>query len=225
MSKQAQRPKNRASTEARILKAVEKILVDEGGKAVSISRVVREAGVARTLVYRYFGSVEGLMTAYAESEEFWPTIDEVIGMPREEFKRHSLKEKIQILMRGYTLAISQRPHTLAILSWSLMESNPITQLLEDRRLEVGQEGHELLFEGEDLSKLDPKFDIDVVLVVLNSALVYLGLRRMHQPDVAGIDFSTDEAWGRLSNAINYVLDAVDQYSQTHSVGKAQRSLK
>lgn len=210
------RPKNRAQTEAHILKAVERILVREGGKAVNISRVVKEAGVARTLVYRYFGNVEGLMSAYAQSDEFWPGIDEVIGMPREEFKQHTLTEKIRILMDGYASAIQKRPHTLAILSWSLMESNPITQLLEDRRTKIGLEGRALLVEGEDLSALDPKYDLDVVLVILNSALVYLGLRQPHNSKISGIDFSTEAGWERLNTAFSYVLDALDHYSHINA---------
>jgi AcrR family transcriptional regulator len=222
MAKPIERPKNRAQTEQHILSTVEQILEKDGGAAVNISRIVKEAGVARTLIYRYFGSVEGLLLAYANSKEFWPTVDEVIGMTREEYKQHNLMDKIRILTVGYAEEVGRRPHTLAILAWSLMESNPITELLDQRRSDLGQEVRKLLVENEDFSKLDPDFDIEAVLVVLHAAMAYLGMRKRAHSTISNIDLTDEESNERIDKTFEYILNSIEFYMTRDSTGKTKK---
>jgi AcrR family transcriptional regulator len=222
MAKPIERPKNRTQTEKHILSKVEEILENEGGAAVNISRIVKEACVARTLIYRYFGSVEGLLEAYAHSKEFWPTVDEVIGMTREEFVQHTLIEKIRILIMGYAEKVKSRPHTLAILAWSLMESNSVTELLDKRRSNLGTEARKLLVRGEDLSQIDPNFDIEAILVVLNASMAYLGMRRLAHSPASNIDCSTEKNSERLDKSFEYILNALDHFIKTLPHGKTRK---
>jgi AcrR family transcriptional regulator len=49
-----------------LLDVVTKLVLDEGFGAVSIDRVAREAGIARTVVYSQFGNLEGLLNALVD---------------------------------------------------------------------------------------------------------------------------------------------------------------
>lgn len=49
-----------------LLDVVTQIVLDEGFAAVSIDRVAREAGIARTVVYAQFGNLEGLLAALVD---------------------------------------------------------------------------------------------------------------------------------------------------------------
>lgn len=51
---------------AQLLEVVTTIVLDEGFGAVSIDRVAREAGIARTVVYSQFGNLEGLLQALVD---------------------------------------------------------------------------------------------------------------------------------------------------------------
>jgi AcrR family transcriptional regulator len=49
-----------------LLDVVTRIVLDEGFGAVSIDRVAREAGIARTVVYAQFGNLEGMLNALVD---------------------------------------------------------------------------------------------------------------------------------------------------------------
>lgn len=51
---------------AQLLEVVTTIVLDEGFGAVSIDRVARDAGIARTVVYSQFGNLEGLLDALVD---------------------------------------------------------------------------------------------------------------------------------------------------------------
>jgi AcrR family transcriptional regulator len=46
-----------------LLDVVTKVILDEGFGAVSIDRVARDAGIARTVVYAQFGNLDGMLNA------------------------------------------------------------------------------------------------------------------------------------------------------------------
>jgi AcrR family transcriptional regulator len=56
--------KDKEQTKRKLIYAVGVIVKAKGFSAVSISKVAREAGVDRKLVYRYFGNMNNLTEAY-----------------------------------------------------------------------------------------------------------------------------------------------------------------
>jgi len=52
-----------------LLDVLARLILDEGYAAVSIDRVAREAGIARTVVYAQFDNLDGLHTALADRNE------------------------------------------------------------------------------------------------------------------------------------------------------------
>jgi AcrR family transcriptional regulator len=68
-------PRNRQQTEARIREAGLELLQGEGFEGWGINAIARAAGVDKVLIYRYFGSLEGLLEQLVEETEFWPDPD------------------------------------------------------------------------------------------------------------------------------------------------------
>lgn len=65
-------PATRMTAEARrtqLLDVLNDLVITEGFAAVSIDRVAREAGIARTVVYSHFGDLDGLLLALADRAE------------------------------------------------------------------------------------------------------------------------------------------------------------
>jgi AcrR family transcriptional regulator len=68
----------------RILRTASDLFYREGAHAVGVDLVVERAGVAKTSLYRYFGTKDGLIAAFLEREdrEFWQQWDAVAAQYR-----------------------------------------------------------------------------------------------------------------------------------------------
>ena len=58
----------RALTEQHLTDAVGKIIREEGFKGLGINRIAKEAGCDKVLIYRYFGSMDGLIEGFSGKE-------------------------------------------------------------------------------------------------------------------------------------------------------------
>ena len=56
--------RDREATEKRLLDTIGKMIAEDGFEKIGINAIATQSGVSKILIYRYFGSVEGLMAAY-----------------------------------------------------------------------------------------------------------------------------------------------------------------
>lgn len=56
--------RDREATEKRLLNTIRKMIANDGFKKIGINALAAQSGVSKIWIYRYFGSVEGLMAAY-----------------------------------------------------------------------------------------------------------------------------------------------------------------
>ena len=56
--------RNRKATEQRLLSAIQELIEESGFEKLGINAVASKAGVSKMLIYRYFGSLDGLVAAY-----------------------------------------------------------------------------------------------------------------------------------------------------------------
>lgn len=68
-----------AEVRQRILDVASSLFYRHGVRAIGVDRVVEEAGVAKTSLYRHFGTKDDLIAAFLqrEDEDFWRTWDAV----------------------------------------------------------------------------------------------------------------------------------------------------
>ena len=52
--------RNRKATEQRLLSAIQELIEESGFEKLGINAVASKAGVSKMLIYRYFGSLDGL---------------------------------------------------------------------------------------------------------------------------------------------------------------------
>jgi AcrR family transcriptional regulator len=64
--------RNRQLTEKRILDAAHALLAGDGFENWGVNEVARRAGTDKVLIYRYYNSLDGLLTAVIQSTDFWP---------------------------------------------------------------------------------------------------------------------------------------------------------
>jgi AcrR family transcriptional regulator len=77
----SQRSRPPSSARERILATATELFLREGYRAVGIDRIIELAGVAKTSLYRNFGSKDELIVAYLErsDEDFWRWFEEAIA--------------------------------------------------------------------------------------------------------------------------------------------------
>lgn len=63
--------RDREATERRLLDTIGRMINEIGFEKIGINAVAAQSGVSKILIYRYFGSMEGLMTAYIRQHDFW----------------------------------------------------------------------------------------------------------------------------------------------------------
>ena len=79
MPREASSVQSGADVRERILATASDLFYQHGIRAVGVDLVVEKAGVAKTSLYRHFGTKDDLVVAYLQrmDEEFWETWDKV----------------------------------------------------------------------------------------------------------------------------------------------------
>ncbi|MBN8509739.1 MAG: TetR/AcrR family transcriptional regulator [Burkholderiales bacterium] len=193
----AARPRDRAATEERILRAVGEVLARDGFGAVGVNAIARQAGVDKVLIYRYYGGLPALLAAWGESGRFWPTVDELIGPDPQAFECLPAAERYAQFLDRFVDALRARPMTLEILAAEVVVRNELTAILESQREAWGERATRLL-RPADLARAPELPDLTLLLV---AGVQYLLVRSRKIRIFGGIDLHTDAGWDRLKAAV------------------------
>ena len=193
------RPRDRAATEVLLIKAVGRLLARKGFKAFGVNAVAREAGVDKVLIYRYFGGLPGLMTAFGQDSDFWPAPHELAGGDPEHFRALPLAERMSALARNYLEAIRSRPVTQEIMAWELVERNQLTEELDALR-----ENRMMRFFEAFMPEADRHPDFLAIGALVGAAINYLVTRSRHTRYFSGVDLEGDSGWQSLLAAIDHL---------------------
>ena len=192
--------RGRLQTEQRILEAVAEILLHQGYPEIGINAVARQAGCDKVLIYRYFGGLEELLLAFAETRELWWEVSEIILEDERDCTRIPLHQFLERLLNRYVEALEARPLTLEIMAWEMSAENSLTRHLSRLRSERGMQ---LVKQIRNLYQ-QPNIDIGGVLGVFGAAVNYLIIRTRHQEQ----QYKTEE-WWRLQQTIARLLKSYE----------------
>lgn len=219
----AKKSKGRASprrqaTEAKLIAAVGTLLREQGAERLGVNAVAAEAGVDKVLIYRYFGGLDGLLAAYGESADFWPTVEEMLGGPGHPALEHEDPGLVAAsVFRNISEGIRRRPVTLELLARECVERGPLTAILEDLRERRSEELFAALTDaglplaGNAAAVLGPLFA---------AALNYLNVRGRHIRTFGGISIGSEDDLEPIYRAIGEAFRAVWR-SPAQEVPKAQ----
>ena len=196
--RQARGARDKESTRLRLLDAVGTLLAREGFGALGVNAVAREAGVDKVLIYRYFGGMDGLLRAFGQSAEFWPSIAQVIGDDPSELMALPLGERWAKGLSRYAQELRRRPVTKEILAWEQIERNELTGILQQAREEWFDEL--MTHFPDDPAATDA--DLATTVLVLVGAIHYFVVRSRLQADFSGVPIDTDEGWEHLDQVIS-----------------------
>lgn len=205
----------RSLTEKKILDAVDTLLNEKGIEAITINAIARTAGIDKVLIYRYFDDLDGLLRKYGETVNFWPSIDELLGVHREILKNKNIEESaVQILM-NYTHALRKRPATLNLLAWECAHRNQLTVILEETR---ERSTNNLIAEIKKAG-IDFPLEYMSIALILSAAINYLSVRGRDVKVFNGLDISSEEGWKLIESAISGIVHAVISTRLTAKISK------
>jgi len=190
--------RSRLNTEQRLLDAVGALLLEQGFPALGINSVARRAGCDKVLIYRYFGGLDELLLAFAETTTLWWEVDEIITESAADCATIALPEFLQRLLNRYVAALEARPLALEIMAWEMSEQNKLTRHLAGIRSERGMQLVKLIRNYYR----QPNIDIGGILGVFGAAINYLVIRTRKQSQ----QYKTEE-WWRLQQTIARLLQA------------------
>ena len=195
----------RRATQQRIIDAFERILVRDGVGGIGINAIMAEAGIQKTLIYRYFGGLEGLAEAWMEQADLAPSVEDIAGMPLEDFRGLDAPTRLATIHINYARLLRDRPAACRILAEDLRHGSDLPKVLEKARLLLGKSHEELLMSDPEL--MQPKYLS--AIFVLQAAANYLALRAQASPVYNGIPLDSEEGWGQVMDMLRAVAAAAD----------------
>ena len=71
--------RSRPLTEQKFQNAVLQLIAQQGCSGIGVNNVAQIAGADKVLIYRYFGNIDSLLQRVAESRDWLPDIQELLG--------------------------------------------------------------------------------------------------------------------------------------------------
>ena len=171
--------KNRQATEMTLITAVNDIIEESGFEGLGINAVAAKAKVSKMLIYRYFNSLDGLIAAYIQQNDYWINFDEELPDQAHlaAFIKQIFKRQIMRLRENYTLK-------------------------RNKREEKG------IWLVEAVSKLSkhPKKEIAAMASIITAAISYLALLEENCPVYNGLKIQQESGWEELEEGINLLVD-------------------
>lgn len=186
---------NRGNTERRIKDAALGIIEEQGFDALGINAIADRAKLSKVLIYRYFDSIEGLITKIIEEQDYWINIE--VGETAED----DPVEQIKSIFHRQAQMLRDNPIVRKFYLWELESNNKITQHLRTER-ENGSV--RIISHNANLLGLEEE-KVQVLGVLLTNALVYTALQIDSSPK-AYLDLETEKAWNRITDCIDSLLE-------------------
>jgi AcrR family transcriptional regulator len=206
------RARDRHATKQELVDAVGRLLARDGVAAFGVNAVAREAGVDKVLIYRYFDGMDGLLRAFAESEAFWPSIEEILGAGETDLRLMTPADRWATGLVRYAQALRGRPITREVLAWEQVEKNELTEILRVRREAWFAELLGLLPDDTATTDVDP---VATALVIATSIHYLVARSRLHH-DFNGLDIDSDAGWAVVEDIVHTITHRTINSTAAHT---------
>lgn len=186
----------------RILDATGEVIARRGPARLSLAQIASQAEVEEALITRVFGGFTHLLDAFAMSDRFWPSVDELAGGDVQGLQQRSLGEQMSAFFKNYLRALRDRPWTLAVMAEEEQEDGGLLV----HALVYTRERRALEF-FEEVMGDDPPEEVDLPAIILLMALAVsrTGILSTRLKSIGGVDLHSDKGWERIEQTIDLLL--------------------
>lgn len=188
--------RDREATERRLLDTIGRMINEIGFEKIGINAVATQSGVSKILIYRYFGSMEGLMTAYIRQHDFW------INFPHEIPERSQLPAFLKKMFREQIEQLRSNPTLKRLYRWELSSDNDMIVKLRQQRESAG------IRRIEEVSRLTgyPQQELATLASLITASITYLVMLEEFCPVYNGIPLNDDAGWQQIIQGIDALID-------------------
>ena len=192
--------RDREATERRLLDTIGKMIAEDGFEKIGINAIATQSNVSKILIYRYFGSVEGLMAAYIKQYDFW------LNFPLEYPNREELPLFVKRMFQGQIEQLRNNPTLKRLYRWELSCNNDMIVKLREQREKVGVN---LVKKVSELTG-HPQNEIAVMASLLTASITYLVMLEDFCPIYNGIHLNENSGWEQINEGIELFINKVFQ---------------
>ncbi len=190
--------RDREGTEKRLIDTIGLMVAEQGFEKIGINAVAAQSGVSKILIYRYFGSVEGLMAAYIRKHDFW------LNFPLETPTKEELPNFVKTTFKNQIEQLRSNPTLRMLHRWELSCNNEIIAKLRQQREQTGCRMVEM---ASQLTGY-PQAEIAVMASVITASITYLIMLGEFCPVFNGIPIQEDAGWEQMNAGIDALIDKV-----------------
>lgn len=192
--------RDRETTERRLLDTIGQMINESGFEKIGINAVANQSGVSKILIYRYFGSVEGLMAAYIRQHDFW------INFPQELPDRNQLRAFLKNMFKEQIEQLRSNPTLKRLYRWELSSDNEMIVKLREQREKAGMQR---LAKISELTGY-PQEELAPLATLLTASITYLVMLEEFCPVYNGIPLNNDTGWRQIIQGIDTLIDKLLQ---------------
>ncbi len=188
--------KNRERTEKLILETVDKIIEETGFESLGVNLIATKAGVSKTLIYRYFNSIDGLISQYILKNDFWINIEPNI------VSYNNINQFIKDMFDGQINLIRENKTLRKLHRWELTCDNDHINRLRKLREDKGIMMIEDICNKANITKKE----ITAVASIISSAITYLAILSDSCNEYNGNNIQSNEGWENIREGIHKIID-------------------
>lgn len=190
--------RDREATEKRLIDTIGQMIAEQGFEKIGINAVATQSGVSKILIYRYFGSVDGLMATYIRQHDFW------LNFPLEVPSKEEVPEFIKKMFKDQIELLRSDPTLRKLYRWELSCNNEITAKLREQREKTGFH----IVETVSMLTGYPQKEMAVIASLVTASITYLVMLEEFCPVYNGIAINEDSGWEQISAGIDALVDKV-----------------
>lgn len=210
--------RDRAGKQKNLIRAFDRVLRRQGVQGLGVNAVLKEAGVGKNLLYRYFGDLAGLARAWGRTTELLPGESEITGVDTRAYARLSTPEQISHSYREYAAALRRHPRTLEILANELVHPNVLTAALEEVRGGLGNALQKHFTRPKEYERSDTL----AIMAIMLAAMTYLALRSRTSPKYLWMRLDTARGWREVDAMCDLIIRRVLGKAERRTPGKGER---
>lgn len=188
--------RDREATERRLLDTIGRMINENGFEKIGINAVATQSGVSKILIYRYFGSIEGLMAAYIRQHDFW------INFHHEIPDRSHLPAFLKKIFQDQIEQLRSNPTLRRLYRWELSSDNDMIVRLRQQRETAGMQRIEIVSELTGY----PLKELATLASIITASITYLVMLEEFCPVYNGIPLNDNSGWQQIIQGIDTLID-------------------
>lgn len=199
--------RDKERTKEKMIQAVGKVLLKKGYTGLNATTIAKEAGIDKSLVWTYFGSLDNLVEEYIDQRDFWKfkakeSIENLTSVIKE-VNEHDMAALLQFQYK----ALLEDEMLQRIMLWGISEKKDFLRNLSNERELIGEE----IFKNIDPQFKDSIIDIRAILAIVLAGIYYLTLHGKTNTSLfCGIDLNTENGEQRINESISKIISMAYQ---------------